>query len=66
MKYKRILVKLSGEGLVNKQKSLAIDYDLVEDIAKQLKKIIDKGVQVSVVIGGGNFWRGFCWKEWNT
>ncbi|ADN69278.1 UMP kinase [Mycoplasmopsis fermentans] len=58
MKYKRILVKLSGEGLVNKQKSLAIDYDLVEDIAKQLKKIIDKGVQVSVVIGGGNFWRG--------
>ncbi|BAH69801.1 hypothetical protein MBIO_0536 [Mycoplasmopsis fermentans PG18] len=58
VKYKRILVKLSGEGLVNKQKSLAIDYDLVEDIAKQLKKIIDKGVQVSVVIGGGNFWRG--------
>ncbi|UUD35512.1 UMP kinase [Mycoplasmopsis caviae] len=58
MKYKRILVKLSGEGLVNKQKSLAIDYDLVENIAKQLKKIIEKNVQVSVVIGGGNFWRG--------
>ncbi|TQC51500.1 UMP kinase [Mycoplasmopsis mucosicanis] len=58
MKYKRILVKLSGEGLANKSKSLAIDYDHVENIALQLKKIVDSGVQVSVVIGGGNFWRG--------
>lgn len=58
MKYKRILIKLSGEGLVNKEKSLAIDYELVSDIARQLKAIVDKGVQVSIVIGGGNFWRG--------
>ncbi|MBU4690524.1 UMP kinase [Mycoplasma sp. ES3157-GEN-MYC] len=58
MKYKRILVKLSGEGLANKSKSLAIDYTLVENIARQLKKIVEKGIQVSVVIGGGNFWRG--------
>ncbi|AIA29260.1 uridylate kinase [Mycoplasmopsis californica HAZ160_1] len=58
MKFKRILVKLSGEGLANKSKSLAIDYNLVENIALQLKKIVEKGVQVSVVIGGGNFWRG--------
>lgn len=58
MKFKRILVKLSGEGLANKSKSLAIDYVLVEKIALQLKKIVEKGVQVSVVIGGGNFWRG--------
>ncbi|MBU4689672.1 UMP kinase [Mycoplasma zalophidermidis] len=58
MKYKRILVKLSGEGLANKSKSLAIDYALVENIARQLKKIVEKGIQVSVVIGGGNFWRG--------
>lgn len=58
VKYKRILVKLSGEGLTNKAKSLAIDYDLVSDIARQLKLIVDKGIQVSVVIGGGNFWRG--------
>ncbi|QBF34786.1 UMP kinase [Mycoplasmopsis phocirhinis] len=58
MKYKRILVKLSGEGLANKSKSLAIDYELVENIAKQLKQIVQKGIQVSVVIGGGNFWRG--------
>lgn len=58
MKYKRILVKLSGEGLVNKEKSLAIDYNLVENIALQLKQIVDMGVEVSVVVGGGNFWRG--------
>ncbi|ADE19968.1 UMP kinase [Mycoplasma crocodyli] len=58
MKYKRILVKLSGEGLANKTKHLSIDNALVEDIAHQLKKIVDMGIQVSVVIGGGNFWRG--------
>ncbi|WP_027120496.1 UMP kinase [Mycoplasmopsis lipofaciens] len=58
MKYKRILVKLSGEGLVNKEKRLAIDYRLVEDIAYQLKQIVESGTQVSVVVGGGNFWRG--------
>ncbi|EGV00508.1 UMP kinase [Mycoplasmopsis columbina] len=58
MKYKRILIKLSGEGLVNKEKRLAIDYDIVEKIALQLKEIIKLGIQVSVVIGGGNFWRG--------
>ncbi|WP_406617124.1 UMP kinase [Mycoplasmopsis adleri] len=58
MNYKKILIKLSGEGLVNKEKHLAIDYTLVEDIARQLKEIVKKGIQVSVVVGGGNFWRG--------
>ncbi|MEE3928262.1 UMP kinase [Mycoplasmopsis ciconiae] len=58
MKYKRILIKLSGEGLVNKEKKLAIDYELVSNIARQLKEIVSEGVQVSIVIGGGNFWRG--------
>ncbi|UUD36307.1 UMP kinase [Mycoplasmopsis citelli] len=58
MKYKRILLKLSGEGFSNKEKNLAIDYELVADIAKQLKYINEQGVQISVVIGGGNFWRG--------
>ncbi|WP_232841194.1 UMP kinase [Mycoplasma tauri] len=57
-KYNRILIKLSGEGLVNKEKKLAIDYDMVEDIARQLKIISEKGIQISIVIGGGNFWRG--------
>ncbi|UUM20164.1 UMP kinase [Mycoplasma sp. 1578d] len=58
MKYKRILLKLSGEGFSNKEKNLAIDYELVADIAKQLKYINEQGIQISVVIGGGNFWRG--------
>lgn len=58
MKYKRILIKLSGEGLANKSKSLAIDYELVKNFARQLKEIISKNIQVAIVIGGGNFWRG--------
>ncbi len=58
MKYKRILLKLSGEWLSNKEKSLSIDYSLIENIASQLKKIKDQGVQIAIVIGGGNFWRG--------
>ncbi|MDZ7293183.1 UMP kinase [Mycoplasmopsis pulmonis] len=56
--YKRILLKLSGEGLANKEKNLAIDYKLVEDIAKQLKEVVKKGIEVAIVVGGGNFWRG--------
>ncbi|AKF40861.1 uridylate kinase [Mycoplasmopsis canis UFG4] len=58
IKYKRILIKLSGEGFANKEKHLAIDNELVKKIALQLKEIVNKGIQVSIVIGGGNFWRG--------
>ncbi|QKT05667.1 UMP kinase [Mycoplasma sp. OR1901] len=56
--YKRILIKLSGEGFANKEKHLAIDSELVKKIALQLKEVVAKGIQISVVIGGGNFWRG--------
>lgn len=58
MKYKRILLKLSGEWLANKEKSLSIDYSLVDNIAIQLKKIKEENIQIAIVIGGGNFWRG--------
>ncbi|TDV24363.1 uridylate kinase [Mycoplasmopsis mustelae] len=58
IKYKKILIKLSGEGFSNKEKHLAIDNELVKKIALQLKEIVEQGVQVSIVIGGGNFWRG--------
>ncbi|MGY6172413.1 UMP kinase [Candidatus Mycoplasma pogonae] len=57
-KYKRILLKLSGEGLANKHESLAIDFNLVKKIAKQLKTLSDEGVEIAIVVGGGNFWRG--------
>ena len=55
---KRILIKLSGEGLSNKQKGLDIDPEVILGIAKQVKQITDKGTQVGIVVGGGNFWRG--------
>ncbi|AZZ65598.1 UMP kinase [Metamycoplasma phocicerebrale] len=57
-KYKRVLIKLSGEGLANKEKHLAIDYELVDKFAKQLQIIIQNKVEVAIVVGGGNFWRG--------
>lgn len=55
---KRVLIKLSGEGLASKEKSLAIDPAVVTDLVNQIKQIKEKGVQVGIVIGGGNFWRG--------
>ncbi len=57
-KFKRVLLKLSGEALQGKQ-DYGIDPDVVEDIATQLKEIKTLGVQLAVVIGGGNIFRGF-------
>ncbi len=56
-KYKRILLKISGEALMG-DGSFGIDSAVIEDIAKQLKTVSEIGVQVAVVVGGGNFWRG--------
>lgn len=55
---KRILIKLSGEGLSNKKKDLSIDPNVVSGLVEQIKKIVKQGTQVGIVIGGGNFWRG--------
>ena len=57
MKYQRVLLKLSGEALKGDKVS-GIDFDKVLNYAKQIKSCVDKGIQVAVVIGGGNFWRG--------
>lgn len=57
MDMKRILLKLSGEALAGDKKT-GFDEDTVVAVAKQVKEIVDKGIQVSIVIGGGNFWRG--------
>ena len=54
---KRILLKLSGEALAG-GKGTGFDEDTVRGVAKQIKKITSDGIQVGVVIGGGNFWRG--------
>lgn len=56
-KYKRVVLKLSGEALAG-EKGFGIDHDVVNSIAKQTKEIVDMGVQVAAVVGGGNFWRG--------
>lgn len=54
---KRILLKLSGEALAG-DKHHGFDEPTVTVVAKQVKKLVDDGVQVGIVIGGGNFWRG--------
>jgi uridylate kinase len=56
-KYKRVLLKLSGEALMG-DREFGIDPATVENIAKQLKWIVESGTQVGVVVGGGNIWRG--------
>lgn len=57
MEFKRVLVKLSGEALAG-EKQRGFDHDVITGVAKQIKELVDQGTQVSVVIGGGNFWRG--------
>jgi len=56
-KYKRVILKLSGEALAGPQ-GFGIDNNTVNLVASEIKGLIDLGVQVAVVIGGGNFWRG--------
>ncbi len=56
-KYKRILLKLSGEALAGDKKS-GIDDDVVKEITAKIKEVSDLGVEVAIVVGGGNFWRG--------
>ena len=57
--YKRVLLKLSGEALSGKE-GHGIDPDVVAAICDKVKEVVDLGVQVSIVVGGGNFWRGRC------
>ncbi|MCK5850658.1 MAG: UMP kinase [Kiritimatiellae bacterium] len=56
--YKRILLKLSGETLQNKEKGLCIDPDILAEIARRVKTVVDMGAEVAIVVGGGNIFRG--------
>ncbi|MCR4594918.1 MAG: UMP kinase [Clostridiales bacterium] len=56
-KYKRILLKLSGEVLAG-DKGHGFDFDMVGSVCRSVKDLSDLGVQVAIVVGGGNFWRG--------
>ncbi len=55
--YNRVLLKLSGEALAGKKES-GIDFDEVLRICKEIKKAAETGVEIAIVVGGGNFWRG--------
>ena len=57
-KYKRILLKLSGEALAPKDAAGILDFDFIEQVAAQIKRCVDVGVQVGVIVGAGNIWRG--------
>ncbi|MGN1014096.1 MAG: UMP kinase [Butyricicoccus sp.] len=56
-KYKRVLVKISGEALAG-DKKFGLNFDVIGPVCDVIKKCTDIGTQVSIVVGGGNFWRG--------
>jgi uridylate kinase len=57
MKYKRILLKLSGEALMG-NRQYGIDNERLQEYAAEIKKVVEKGCEVAIVIGGGNIFRG--------
>lgn len=57
LKYKRILLKLSGESLAGETGN-GIDFDVVLKICEPIKKLVNMGAEIAIVVGGGNFWRG--------
>ncbi|HZK01928.1 MAG TPA: UMP kinase [Anaerovoracaceae bacterium] len=56
-KYKRVILKISGEALAG-ERHFGLNEDMLNAVAGQIKKVVEIGVQVAVVVGGGNFWRG--------
>src|SRR5690625_2341980 len=59
MEYKRILLKLSGEALMGDQQ-YGIDPKRLQDYAKEIKKVAQRGIEIAIVIGGGNIFRGLA------
>ena len=58
MAYQRILIKLSGEALADNQAKTILESDHLSSVARSIKRIHDRGIQVSIVVGAGNIWRG--------
>lgn len=56
-KYKRVIIKLSGEALAG-EKGFGLDEGVIDYVVKQIKKVVADGVEIGIIIGGGNFWRG--------
>lgn len=63
MKYKRVLLKLSGEILRNKEKAQSIDSDVLKSMAERVRELVENDVQVGIVIGGGNIFRGLSGQQ---
>ena len=61
-KYKRVVIKLSGEALAGKQ-GFGLDETIISQVVDQLVKVKEMGVEIGIIIGGGNFWRGREGKE---
>lgn len=57
-KYQRVLLKLSGEALAPSDGKEILDFDFIGKVAQQIKRCVDAGVQVAVIVGAGNIWRG--------
>lgn len=56
-KYNRAIIKLSGEALAG-DKHFGLDENVIEYVVKQIKQVVDSGIEIGIIIGGGNFWRG--------
>ena len=55
--YKRVVIKISGEALAG-EKHFGLDFDIIKNVCSVIKRCLDAGVQIGLVVGGGNFWRG--------
>ena len=56
-KYKRVIIKLSGEALAGHQ-GFGLEHQILDSIARQVKEVVEAGVETAIVVGGGNIWRG--------
>ncbi len=63
VQYKRVLLKLSGEALCNKESGLSIDPEICDGIAKRIKRVVQMGVEMAIVVGGGNIFRGISGEQ---
>lgn len=66
MKYKRILLKLSGEALQNREKGLSIDPEILATVGRQFIQLLKEGAEIAVVVGGGNIFRGLAGEQKGT
>lgn len=62
MKYKRVMIKVSGEALAG-ENGFGLDFETINDIAKEIARCAAEGAEIAMVVGGGNFWRGRSGKD---